>query len=101
MFEETRAVCAVDSSCSCFSIEPKLGNGSLLSTGGLTLLKGAKRLIVMEGVALNTPIERGSDARLGGVHFFGPPRFGPFGTFLVVFSLNWGMRLQITLGSPL
>ena len=85
MFEETRAVCAVDSSCSCFSIEPKLGNGFLLSTGGLTLLKGAKRLIVMEGVALNTPIERGSDARLGGVHFFGPPRLVPWELFWLFF----------------
>ena len=32
-------------------------------------------------VALKTPIERGSDAWFGGVHFFGPPRFGPLGFF--------------------
>ena len=32
----------------------------------------------------------GSDASFGGVHFFGPPYFGPLGTFLVYFLLNLG-----------
>jgi hypothetical protein len=40
--------------------------------------------------SLNIPIERGLDARLGGVHFSGPPHFGPFGIFLVFFGLNLG-----------
>jgi hypothetical protein len=39
-----------------------------------------------EGASLNTLIERGSDARLGGVHFSGPPRFGPLEFFLVFFA---------------
>ena len=52
-------------------------------------------------VALKTPIERGSDARFGGVHFYGPPHFGPLGTFFGFFLLNWGLQPQITLGSPL
>ena len=45
--------------------------------------------------SLNTPIERGSDARFGGVHFFGPPRFGPLGIFLVFFAKFgfWGPKL--------
>ena len=38
------------------------------------------------GGSLNTPIERGSNARLGGVHFSGPPRFGPFGIFWSFFA---------------
>ena len=37
------------------------------------------------GVALNIPIEHGSDARLGGVHFSGPPCFGPLGIFIGFF----------------
>ena len=36
--------------------------------------------------SLNTPIERGLDAMLGGVHFSGPPRFGPLGIFLAKFG---------------
>ena len=38
-----------------------------------------------EWVALNTPIERGSDARFGGVHFFGPPHFGSLEIFMGFF----------------
>ena len=38
-------------------------------------------------VGLNTPIERGSEARFGGVHFSSPPHFGPLGIF---FWLNLG-----------
>ena len=41
-------------------------------------------------VGLNTPIERGSEAMFGGVHFFGPPRFGPLGIFFGFFLLNLG-----------
>ena len=41
-------------------------------------------------VALKTPIERGSDARFGGVHFSRPPHFGPLGTYFGVFLLNLG-----------
>ena len=33
-------------------------------------------------VSLFPPIECGSDARLGGVQFYGPPRFGPLGQVL-------------------
>ncbi len=50
-------------------------------------------LAVDEGsgwVSLFLPIERGSDARLGGVQFCGPPRFGPLGTFFGFFFLNLG-----------
>jgi hypothetical protein len=44
-----------------------------------------------EGASLNTPIERGSDAPLSGVHFSGPPRFGPLGIFFgFFFLLNLG-----------
>ena len=42
-----------------------------------------------EWVALNTPIERGSDARFGGVHFFGPPHFGSLEIFMGFFA-NFG-----------
>ena len=42
------------------------------------------------GGSLNTPIERGSEARFGGVHFSGPPRFGPLGIFFDFFWLNLG-----------
>ena len=41
-------------------------------------------------VSLFPPIERDSDARLGGVHFYGPPRFGPLGIFFGFFLLNLG-----------
>ena len=43
----------------------------------------------------------GSEARFGGVHFSGPPRFSPLMTFLVFFCPVWVLRPQITLGSPL
>jgi hypothetical protein len=41
--------------------------------------------------SLNTPIERGSDARLGGVHFSGPPCFGPLGTSFGFFWAKFGL----------
>ena len=31
-----------------------------------------------------------SDAKFGGVHFYGPPHFGPLGTFFGFFLLNLG-----------
>ena len=44
---------------------------------------GAKGLGIQQGVALNTPIERGSDVGFGGVQFSGPPYFGPLDFFLL------------------
>ena len=37
-------------------------------------------------VGLNTPIEHGSEAKFGGVHFSGPLCFGPLGTFFGFFA---------------
>ena len=41
-------------------------------------------------MGLNNPNERGSEAKFGGVHFSGPPRFGPLETFFGFFLLNLG-----------
>jgi hypothetical protein len=51
--------------------------------------------------SLNTPNERGSDARLGGGHFSGPPCFGPLENFLVFFAKFGVLQPHITLGNPL
>ena len=45
------------------------------------------------GVGLNTPIKRGLEARFGGVHFSGPPHFGPLGIFFGFFLLNLGLAV--------
>ena len=41
-------------------------------------------------VGLNTSIERGSEARFGGVHFPGPLCFGALGTFFGFFVAKFG-----------
>ena len=51
-------------------------------------------------MALKTPIECGSDAKFGGVHFSGPPRLGPLGDFFLFFCVKFGAYYS-TLGSPL
>ena len=51
------------------------------------------------GVGLNTPIERGSESKFGGVYFSGPPRFGPLGTFFI-FLLNLGTAAPNYLRKP-
>ena len=56
-------------------------------TEEVTLLQHAISVEVSSyGVALNTPIKCGSDARLGGVHFYGPPVLSPWGFFWVFFG---------------